>query len=84
MGISAQPGGRVMVILYTAPDCQPCRATKRALQQRGIAYEEVDLSRDAEALARVRSWGYQSAPVVYLGQDHHWYGYRPDLLAGLT
>ncbi|OWJ81594.1 NrdH-redoxin [Haematobacter missouriensis] len=73
-----------MVVLYTTAGCQPCRATKRALQQKGIAYEEIDLTQDAAALDLVRSWGYQSAPVVYLGPDHHWYGYRPDLIAGLT
>nr|WP_290689839.1 glutaredoxin family protein [Haematobacter sp. UBA3484] len=74
----------MMVIVYTTPGCQPCRATKRALHQRGIAYEEIDLTQDVAALELVRSWGYHSAPVVYLGPDHHWHGYRPDLIAGLT
>jgi glutaredoxin-like protein NrdH len=72
------------MILYTMPNCQPCRATKRALAQQGIAFEEVDLSVYGDALALVRSWGYQSAPVVCVGPDHHWTGFRPDLIKTLV
>ena len=37
----------------------------------------MDLSADAEALARVKSLGYAQAPVVMVGADH-WSGFRPD------
>ena len=27
-----------MIVVYTAPNCPPCRLTKRALDWRGLAY----------------------------------------------
>ena len=43
----------------------------------GLSYSPVDISADAEALARVKSLGYAQAPVVMVGADH-WSGFRPD------
>lgn len=47
-----------------------------------VAFEVVDLSKDASAMDTVKSLGYQAAPVVIAGDDH-WSGFRPDLLAAL-
>lgn len=69
-----------MITVYSKPGCVQCDATKRRLTERGIFFLAVDLTEDAEAMARVESWGYRQAPVVEVGPDHHWYGYRPDLI----
>ena len=37
------------VIVFSTPTCPHCRAAKRYLEQHGIRYVEVDVSRDAAA-----------------------------------
>lgn len=49
------------VTVYSKPVCVQCNATYRILEAKGIAYETVDLSRDAQALKRVRALGYLQA-----------------------
>lgn len=72
--------GRGMITVYSKPDCVQCTATKRKLDALGIAYREVDLTQDAEAMASVTAWGYRQAPVVETGPDHHWSCNRTDLI----
>ncbi len=71
------------VTVYTKPSCVQCNATYRALDDRGIEYEVIDLSTDEQALATVKELGYQQAPVV-ITDDTHWSGFRPDKIAELT
>ena len=70
------------VTVYTKPSCVQCNATYRALDKKGITYQIVDMSQDAEALERVRALGYMQAPVVVTEQDS-WSGFRPDKIAEL-
>ncbi|MDN3483443.1 glutaredoxin-like protein NrdH [Arthrobacter sp. APC 3897] len=70
------------VTVYTKPSCVQCNATYRALDKKGITYQIVDMSQDAEALERVRALGYMQAPVVVTDQDS-WSGFRPDKIAEL-
>lgn len=65
------------VTVYGKPACVQCNATYRALDKKNIAYSTVDVSQDAEALARIRALGYAQAPVVITDKDH-WSGFRPD------
>jgi mycoredoxin len=37
------------IVVYTTPWCRDCKAAKRFLEERGIAYEEVDIEQRAEA-----------------------------------
>ena len=60
-----------------------CKATYRALDRKGLAYDVVDVTVDADALALVRSLGYVQAPVVVAGEDH-WSGFRPDRIDALA
>ncbi|WP_026818324.1 glutaredoxin-like protein NrdH [Arthrobacter castelli] len=71
------------VTVYTKPACVQCNATYRALDKKGITYESVDMSQDADALERVRSLGYMQAPVVVTEKDH-WSGFRPDKISELA
>ena len=71
------------VTVYTKPACVQCNATYRALDKKGIAYQSVDMSQDAEALERVRAMGYMQAPVVITDADH-WSGFRPDKIEELA
>ena len=54
--------------LFTQPDCQPCKAVERKLNQYGIPYIIHDISRDENARARVEALGYTQTPVV-IGPD---------------
>ena len=69
--------------MYSKPLCVQCDATKRALNKAGVAYDVVDITEDAEALAKVKSLGYVQAPVVITAQDH-WSGFRPDKIKPLV
>lgn len=68
-----------MITLYTKPSCQPCNATKRALDKRGIPYVAHDVLEDEGAQEVVESLGYRTLPVVVHGDDH-WCDFRPDLI----
>jgi len=69
--------------VYSKPLCVQCDATKRALNKAGVAYDVVDITEDAEALATVKSLGYVQAPVVITSEDH-WSGFRPDKIKALA
>lgn len=70
------------VTVYSKPACVQCSATYRALDQRGIAYQSIDITQDPQALETVKSMGYLQAPVVVAGDDS-WSGFRPDRIAAI-
>ncbi|MCO5113828.1 MAG: glutaredoxin-like protein NrdH [Bdellovibrionaceae bacterium] len=70
------------VIVYSQPACVQCVATYKALEQKGIKFQIVDLTLDDEAMQRVRNLGYKQVPVVIAGDDH-WSGFRPDKIGSL-
>ena len=71
------------VRVYTLPNCVQCVQTKRWLDKKGVHYTTVDLADPANTVVRdtVRALGHMQAPVVTIGDDTHWSGFRPDLLA---
>lgn len=72
----------MVVTVYSKPSCVQCNATYRALDQKGVNYEIVDLSQDQVAFDRVRDLGYMQVPVVIAGEDH-WAGFQPDRISAL-
>lgn len=67
------------ITVYSKPSCVQCNATYRALDAKGIAYDVVDVTQDADALAYVtEELGYSQAPIVVVDDDDHWSGFRPD------
>ena len=63
-------------VVYSRPNCQPCKATIRKLDKLGADYRKVDVTEEPEALAAIKELGYLEAPVVVVGDDH-WSGYKP-------
>jgi glutaredoxin 3 len=56
------------VVVYTTDPCSFCTRVKQLLDARGIAYEEVDLARDAAGRAAlVERTGMMSFPQVVIG-----------------
>ncbi|EFO31205.1 glutaredoxin [Roseibium sp. TrichSKD4] len=70
------------VTVYSKPSCVQCNTTYRALEQRGVDYQVIDLSQDNDAFAHVLALGYAQVPVVEVSGDH-WAGFRPDKIAAL-
>ena len=50
--------------LFTHPNCQPCKAVERKLNQYGIPYVVHDISIDENARERVRALGYTDRKIV--------------------
>jgi glutaredoxin-like protein NrdH len=73
----------VAITVYTKPSCVQCTATYRALDNKGIEYEVLDLSEDDSALEAVKALGYLQAPVV-ITDEEHWSGFRPDKINALA
>jgi glutaredoxin-like protein NrdH len=77
------------VTVYTKPNCQPCRATKRWLDNRSVDYQTVDVTTSPDDLAAIKALGYEGVPVVIVSgrtpeTDLHWHGFHPDNLAKYT
>lgn len=71
------------VTIYTKPDCAQCDQTKKYMDRHNIKYEVVDLTTNPEALEKVQSWGFTSAPVVETDDDR-WAGFRMSRLIRLA
>ena len=54
------------LVMYGTPTCSDCRRSKRFLEERGIAYDYVDLEHDAEATALVvrLNGGRRTVPTI--------------------
>lgn len=72
-----------MVTIYTLPACVQCDSTKRFLSRKLINYKEIDMSKDLEALQKIKELGFTQAPVVEYGEDV-WSGFRFDKLNSLA
>ena len=70
------------VTVYSKPNCPQCTQTKKKLEQKGIAFEVIDISQDKKAAHTLNDLGYRQVPVVVSGEKH-WSGFRPDLLSAL-
>ncbi|MEV6219780.1 glutaredoxin domain-containing protein [Nocardia sp. NPDC051833] len=74
----------MLITVYTRPNCQPCRATKRKLEQLEAAYTLIDVTEYPDALDQIRGLGYLQAPVVVArvgDEEFHWGGFSPDKIA---
>ncbi|MCW1918850.1 glutaredoxin 3 [Rhodobacter sp. KR11] len=59
------------VEIYTTPTCPYCHAAKRLLQKKGVAYQEIDVSRDpALRAAMTQRAGRHTVPQIFVGATH--------------
>lgn len=73
------------VTVYSKPKCVQCNATYRDLDRLGLDYTKVDMSQDPNALDEILAKGFQSAPVVVVGEwENSWSGYQPEKIAELA
>lgn len=58
------------VTVYTTDHCSLCLSAKKLLERRGIAYEEINLARDADSRARLSSMtGMFTFPQIVIGSQ---------------
>jgi len=58
------------VILYTTDHCSRCVSAKVLLQRRGIAYREINLSRDPDGRTElIRRTGMYTFPQIVIGAE---------------
>ena len=69
------------ITLYTTDYCGYCRAAKRLLAERGLAFTEIDLTNNAAARAAVaaRAGGWRTVPMLFI--DERFIGGYQELLA---
>uniref|UniRef100_E6QS91 Glutaredoxin n=1 Tax=mine drainage metagenome TaxID=410659 RepID=E6QS91_9ZZZZ len=74
------------IIVYTAPGCPDCAAVKQFLLQRGLSFEERDVTDPEVAQQAKTRYGVRVAPITVVG-DAFFYGtfqdQRPKLEAVL-
>jgi glutaredoxin 3 len=60
------------VEIYSTPTCPYCVAAKRLLTKKGVAFTDIDVSRDPslrEAMTR-RANGGRTVPQIFIGGQH--------------
>ena len=58
------------ITVYTTDPCSFCARVKQLLTQRGVAYEEINLSKDPQGRAElVERTGMLSFPQVVIGDE---------------
>lgn len=59
------------VTIYTTPLCGYCQMAKRLLASKAVAFEEIDVSRDARAReALIARSGRRTVPQIWIGERH--------------
>ncbi len=71
------------VTVYSTPTCPYCVRAKSFLTENGVAFEDVDVSKDrVRAMEMVAKSGQMGVPVIDVG-GHIVVGFRPDVLTSL-
>jgi glutaredoxin-like YruB-family protein len=58
------------VVIFTQPDCPPCHIVKLFLSERGVAFEEHDISADPAAVQELTTkYHSHSTPTLVIGEE---------------
>ena len=60
------------VEIYTSPLCGFCHAAKRLLQQKGVAFSEIDVLANPDRKPEMiqRAGGKRTVPQIFVGETH--------------
>ena len=59
------------VKIYTTPYCAFCVRAKRLLDRKSVPYQEVDVSWDDDARAKlIQQTGRRTVPQIFIGDQH--------------
>jgi len=55
--------------IYTQPTCPACHSAKAYLNQKGVRYQDIDVTKDHEALHEmIHLSGVRATPVLVIGE----------------
>jgi glutaredoxin 3 len=58
------------ITIYSTPTCVFCPAVKKFLNDQNLTYEEIDVSKDPEALEEMKQkTGQMGVPVTVIGEE---------------
>lgn len=58
------------VVIFTQPGCPPCQTAKAYLTQKGIPFEDRDVTKDPAAVQdMVNKYGSRSTPTIVIGDE---------------
>ena len=75
------------VTVYTQVQCGLCRATRHALESRGVPFTAVNVMESAASLEKIKGLDYLTVPVVIVedgSEIEHWGGFQMDRIADLA
>ena len=56
------------IILYSKAHCPYCEGAKQLLQEKGVAFQEIDVTDDEKKLAElVKRTNHQTIPQIFIG-----------------
>lgn len=60
------------VVIYTTMFCPYCHAAKRLLQEKGVVFQEIDVTMDPAERGRMRerAGGRNSVPQIFIDEKH--------------
>jgi glutaredoxin 3 len=60
------------IVIYTTRFCPYCQRAKRLLAHKGAPFEEIDVSGDWEARAKLaqKAGGLTTVPQIWIGDSH--------------
>lgn len=60
------------ITIYTKDYCPYCVKAKALLTKKGAAFSEIDITRDANAVAEMlaKSGGRKTVPQIFIGETH--------------
>lgn len=58
------------VVLFSQPDCPPCHVLKIFLEEKGIEFEERDITQDPSAVRELmEKYNSHSTPTLVIGEE---------------
>lgn len=69
--------------LFSKNNCMQCKMAKRFLSENQIAFEEINIDNQPEAIEFLKDKGFQSVPVI-TSDARTIVGFRPDQLRELA
>lgn len=69
---------REVVVYHIGPTCIQCEMTKKQFVRFAVPFTEVDLRDDSAAVEKFKQMGYLTAPIVTVGGDQVWSGFKPE------
>jgi len=70
----------VTITVYSKPACMACKMSANVLQRSDVEFNYINTEEDDVARTFVEELGYRTLPVVYVNEEIHWAGFKPERL----